>query len=60
MGLKDGESPFSDTPMKTLGGYKSKSINSTNLQFHTVNSVAKTTLTKVFCPNRCRDGAFMG
>ena len=43
-GLKDGESPFSDALMKTLGGYKSKSINSTNLQFHTVYSVVKTTL----------------
>ena len=43
-GLKDGESPFSDALMKTLGGYKTKNINSTNLQFHTVYSVVKTTL----------------
>ena len=51
MGIKDDELPFSDTPMKTLGGYKSKSINSTNLQFHTVNSVAKATLSCKFDQN---------
>ena len=45
---------------KTLGGSKSKSIDGTDLRFHTVYLIANPILPWDFYQNRCRSGVAPG